>query len=367
MTDATKLFTPLHLGDLTLKNRVVMAPLTRNRATKGTDAPNDLNVTYYQQRASAGLIVSEATQISQQGQGYIWTPGIYTQAHVDGWRRVTDAVHRAGGHIVLQLWHVGRISHTSLQPDGAQPVAPSAIRADTKTYIESGFAPVSEPRALTLDEIPGIVAGFAEAAGLARKAGFDGVEIHGANGYLLDQFMKDGTNRRGDAYGGSIENRARLTLEVAEAVTKVWKPGRVGVRLSPVTPANGITESDPQPLFAYVAGKLKQAGLGFIHVIEGATGGPRDNAPFDYAALRKAFGGVYIANNGYTRDLAIDAVESGRADAIAFGKAFISNPDLVERLRRNLPLNAWDQTTFYGGDEAGYTDYPALTDRAEAA
>ena len=344
-----------------------MAPLTRNRATKGTDAPNDLNATYYEQRASAGLIISEATQISQQGQGYIWTPGIYTQAQADGWRRVTDAVHRAGGYIVLQLWHVGRVSHASLQPGGGQPVAPSALRADTKTYIESGFAPVSEPRALALDEIPGIVASFAAGADLARKAGFDGVEIHGANGYLLDQFMKDGANRRSDPYGGSIENRARLTLEVVEAVTKVWDPRRVGIRLSPVTPANGITESDPQPLFEYVAGKLGQARIGFIHVIEGATGGPRDNAAFDYAALRQAFGGIYIANNGYTRDLAIDAVESGRADAIAFGKAFISNPDLAERLARNAPLNEWEQKTFYGGGEAGYTDYPALAASARAA
>ncbi|NNM72270.1 alkene reductase [Enterovirga aerilata] len=360
MSDASPLFRPLQAGEITLANRIVMAPLTRNRAAPGTDAPRDINVEYYRQRASAGLIVSEGSQISRQGQGYVWTPGIYTDAQVAGWRKVTDAVHAAGGRIVIQLWHVGRVSHVSLQPDGAAPVAPSAIPARTRTYIESGFAEVSPPRELAIEEIPGIVRDFARAAERAREAGFDGVEIHGANGYLLDQFMKDGANRRTDAYGGSIENRARFTLEVAEAVAKAWSPGRVGIRLSPVTPANGIADSNPQPLFEHVARKLGEMKLAFVHVIEGATGGPRDNLPFDYAALREAFGGVYIANNGYTRELAIEAVRSGRADAIAFGKAFISNPDLVERLRIGAPLNAWDQTTFYGGDERGYTDYPTL-------
>jgi N-ethylmaleimide reductase len=360
MTDASSLFRAVTAGEIQLANRIVMAPLTRNRATPGTDAPRDINVEYYRQRASAGLIVSEGSQISRQGQGYAWTPGIYTDEQVAGWKKVTDAVHRAGGRIVIQIWHVGRVSHVSLQLNGEAPVGPSAIPAKTRTYVESGFTEVSQPRALELDEIPGIVADFARATARAREAGFDGVEIHGANGYLLDQFMKDGANLRTDRYGGSIENRARLTLEIAEAAAKAWSPGRVGIRLSPVTPANGITDTAPQPLFEHVARRLGELKLAFIHVIEGATGGPRDNLPFDYAALKQAFGGTYIANNGYTRDLAIDAVASSRADAVAFGKAFISNPDLVERLRTGAPLNEWDQTTFYGGGARGYTDYPTL-------
>jgi N-ethylmaleimide reductase len=368
MTDpASPLFQPLQLGEIAMPNRIVMAPLTRNRASRGTDAPQDLNVEYYRQRAAAGLIISEATQISRQGQGYIWTPGIYTDAQVAGWRRVTDAVHVAGGRIALQLWHVGRISHSSLQPDGGAPVAPSALTAQTKTYIESGFAPVSEPRALALDEIPGVVADFARATRLAREAGFDGVEIHGANGYLIEQFLKDGANQRTDAYGGSIENRVRFALEVVDAVVGAWSPGRVGIRLSPVSPANDITESDPAALYGHLAERLGQRGLAFVHVVEGATGGARDHADFDYGALKRAFRGAYIANNGYTRELALEAVRDGRADAVAFGKLFISNPDLVERLRRDAPLNPWDPKTFYGGDARGYTDYPTLgEDRAAA-
>jgi N-ethylmaleimide reductase len=360
MSDATPLFQPLQAGEIALANRIVMAPLTRNRAAHGSDAPRDINIEYYRQRASAGLIVSEGSQVSRQGQGYVWTPGIYTDEQVAGWKKVTDAVHAARGRIVVQLWHVGRVSHVSLQANEEAPVGPSALPAKTRTYVESGFVEVSQPRALGLEEIPGIVRDFARAAERAREAGFDGVEIHGANGYLLDQFMKDGANQRTDAYGGSIENRARLTLEIAEAVASAWSPGRVGIRLSPVTPANGITDTNPQPLFEHVAAKLGAMKLAFMHVIEGATGGPRDNLPFDYAAMKRAFGGVYIANNGYTRQLAVEAVGSGRADAVAFGKAFTSNPDLVERLRTGAPLNEWDQTTFYGGDEHGYTDYPTL-------
>jgi len=362
--DASILFSPFQLGDLRLKNRVVMAPLTRNRATRGTDAPNDLNANYYRQRASAGLIISEASQISQQGQGYIWTPGIYSEAQVEGWRKVTEAVHHAGGLIFIQLWHVGRVSHVSLQPGGKQPVAPSAIAAKTKTFIESGFADVSQPRALELGEIPGIVADYRKAAENAKLAGFDGVEIHGANGYLIDQFLKDGTNKRSDAYGGSIENRARFALEVADAILGVWDKNRVGVRLSPVSPANDAADSEPEKIFTYLVERLSARGLGYIHVIEGATGGPRDNAPFDFAALRKAFSGAYIANNSYTRDLAIKVLHENRADLIAFGKLFISNPDLVERLRRNAPLTEPNRETFYGGDEEGYTDYPTLGELA---
>ncbi|QAY94563.1 alkene reductase [Methylovirgula ligni] len=358
--DASILFSPFRLGDIELKNRIVMAPLTRNRATHGTDAPNDLNAEYYRQRASAGLIISEASQISQQGQGYIWTPGIYSQAQIEGWKKVTDAVHEAGGKIVIQLWHVGRISHVSLQPHGNAPVAPSAIRAKGQTFIEGGFVDVSEPHALTIDEIKSVVRDYVAAAENAKKAGFDGVEIHGANGYLIEQFLKDKTNHRTDEYGGSVENRLRFALEVVDAVLSVLPRERVGIRLSPVTPANDISDSDPAKVYFPLVEQLSARGLAFIHVIEGATAGPRDYAPFDYVALRKTFSGAYIANNGYTRDLAIEALRENRADLIAFGIPFIANPDLVERLRRDAPLNKPDQPTFYGGDAHGYTDYPAL-------
>ena len=358
--NASILFSPFQLGDLPLNNRLVMAPLTRNRATKGTDAPNDLNARYYRQRATAGLIISEATQISQQGQGYIWTPGIYTDAQVAGWTKVTDAVHSAGGKIFIQLWHVGRVSHVSLQPGGAKPVAPSAIAANTKTFIESGFVETSEPRALSLGEIPGIVGDYVKAAENAKRAGFDGIEIHGANGYLIDQFLKDGTNKRTDQYGQSIENRLRFALEVTDAILTVWDKSRVGIRLSPVSPANNAIDSNPAATFGALVAQLSARKLAYIHVIEGATGGPRDNVPFDFLALRKAFSGAYIANNNYTRELAIDTLEHGRADLIAFGKLFISNPDLVERLRKNAPLNAPKQESFYGGASEGYTDYSTL-------
>ncbi len=355
-----ELFQPLQLGDLPLRNRVVMAPLTRNRAIGGGEAPNALMAEYYRQRAGAGLIVTEASQISRQGQGYIFTPGIYSDAQVQGWRKVTEAVHEAGGRIFIQLWHVGRVSHVSLQPGGGAPVAPSAVRAKTRTFIEGGFAETSEPRALELSEIPGIVADYARAAANALEAGFDGVEIHAANGYLLDQFLKDGVNRRADAYGGSIENRCRLTLEVADAIAKVLPAGRVGIRLSPVSPANDALDSNPQPLFEHLVKKLSERKLLYIHVIEGATQGARDVTPFDYAALRKNFDGAYIANNGYDRDLAIRTLEAGAADLIAFGRPFIANPDLVERLRQNAPLNPPEPKTFFGGGVEGYTDYPAL-------
>jgi len=343
-----------------------MAPLTRNRATHGTDAPNALMAEYYRQRATAGLLISEATQISQQGQGYIWTPGIYTEAQVEGWRGVTQVVHAAAGRIFIQLWHVGRISHTSLQPGGGQPVAPSAIRAKTKTFVESGFVDVSEPRALELDEIPLIVRDYLQAAENAARAGVDGVEIHAANGYLLDQFLKDGTNHRTDSYGGSIENRARLTLEVTDAILRVLPKGKVGIRISPVSPANDAVDSEPEKLFFYLVEELNKRGIAYVHAIEGVTGGPRDNRPFDFAALRKTFNGAYIANNGYTRELALETVERGDADLIAFGVPFIANPDLVARLRANAPLNAPDKARFYGGGAEGYTDYPAL-DQANAA
>jgi N-ethylmaleimide reductase len=362
--DPSPLFQPFTLGDLTLPNRIVMAPLTRNRATPGTDAANALTAAYYRQRASAGLIISEGTQVSPQGQGYLQTPGLYSPAQIAGWKSVTDTVHAAGGRMFAQIWHVGRVSHESLL-NGGTPVAPSAIAAKSKTYIAGGFADVTPPRALTLDEIPGVVGEYADAAANALKAGFDGVEIHGANGYLIDQFLKDGANQRQDAYGGSAENRVRFGLEVVDAILKVFPKTRLGIRLSPVSPANDTVTSDPTEVFGLFVSELSKRGIAFIHVVEGATGGPRDNVPFDWVALRKAFSGAYIANNGYTRDLAIDAVRDGKADLVAFGKAFIANPDLVERLRLDAPLNELDRATLYGGGEKGYVDYPALADAAE--
>ena len=359
MNTSSKLFEPYKLGPITLPNRLVMAPLTRNRAVAGM-VPSPLAVEYYGQRASAGLLITEASQISQQGQGYQDTPGIYSREQVAGWRKVTEPVHARGGRIFIQIWHVGRISHTSLQPNNGAPVAPSAIRAKGKTFVGGVFTDISEPRALTLEEIPGIVEGFRRGAANAMEAGFDGVEIHGANGYLLDQFAKDGANKRADIYGGSIENRARLMLEVAKAVAAEAGAERTGIRISPVTPSNDISDSNPQPLFDYIVDRLNALKLIFIHVIEGATGGPRDIAPFDYGSLRKRFKGAYIANNGYDLTLANKALAANEADLIAFGKLFISNPDLVERFKRGAPLNAFDKATFYGGGAKGYTDYPVL-------
>ena len=355
----TKLFESYQLGPTKLANRAVMAPLTRNRALDGM-VPNPLAVEYYGQRASAGLLITEASQVSQQGQGYQDTPGIYSKDQVTGWRKVTDRVHERGGKIFLQLWHVGRISHTDLQANGVAPVGPSAIQAKGKTFVGGKFVDVSAPRALELSEIPGIIDAFKTGAANAIAAGFDGVEVHGANGYLLDQFAKDGANKRTDAYGGSIQNRAKLMLEVAKAVAGEAGPDRTGIRLSPVTPANDISDSNPQPLFDYITDQLSALKLVYIHVIEGATGGPRDIAPFDYASLRNRFKGTYIANNGYDFALAKKVLEENKADLIAFGKPFISNPDLVERLKTGAPLNDADRNTFYGGGAKGYTDYPAL-------
>jgi N-ethylmaleimide reductase len=355
----TSLFEPYRLGDITLANRIVMAPLTRNRAAAG-NVPTALMAEYYRQRAGAGLIIAEATQVCPEGQGYQSTPGIHSAEQVAGWKVVTDAVHKAGGRIFLQLWHVGRVSHVSLQPGGQVPVAPSAIRAKTKTFVNGSFTDVSEPRALELAELPGIVDAYRKGAANAIAAGFDGVEIHGANGYLLDQFLRDGTNKRTDTYGGSIENRARLMLEVADAIVGEIGAGRTGIRLSPVTPANDASDSNPQPLFNYVVEQLDKRGLVYIHAIEGATGGARDFAPFDYAALRQRFRNTWIANNGYSLELARSALAAKRADLIAFGRPFIANPDLVERLRRNAPLATGNRETFYGGGAEGYTDYPVL-------
>ena len=354
-----KLFEPFKLGPITLPNRLVMAPLTRNRAVAGM-VPNPMAIEYYGQRAGAGLLVTEATQVSQQGQGYQDTPGIYSKEQIAGWRKVTERVHARKGRIFLQLWHVGRISHTSLQPNGGAPVAPSAVRAKTKTFVGGIFTDVSEPRALELAEIPGIIDAFRQGAANAIAAGFDGVEIHGANGYLLDQFAKDGANKRSDAYGGAIENRARLMLEVAKAVVSEVGAERTGIRISPVTPSNDISDSNPQTLFDHITERLSALRLVYLHVVEGATGGPRDIAPFDYRSLRSRFKGAYIANNGYDLNLANKVLSANEADLIAFGKLFIANPDLVERFRRGAPLNEPDKSTFYGGGSKGYTDYPTL-------
>ncbi|TZF91528.1 alkene reductase [Cognatilysobacter lacus] len=356
---APSLFDPIRIGAIDCANRMVMAPLTRSRAAEGL-VPSPLAAEYYGQRATAGLIITEATQVNVLAQGYISTPGIYTGAQIEGWRRVTDEVHRRGGRIVVQLWHVGRISHTSLLPAGEVPVAPSAIRAKTKTFTPEGFVDVSEPRALRLDEIPGIVRDFAAAARNAMQAGFDGIEIHAANGYLIDQFLRDGSNHRDDEYGGSIENRTRFLDEVATACVAAIGGDRVGVRLAPVTPSNDAHDSNPQPLFERAVQRLDALGVAYIHVIEGATGGRRDAQPFDYAALRAKFGGTWIVNNGYDRDMAEAAIREGRADAVAFGVPFLANPDLVRRFREGAPLNTPNRDTFYAGGASGYADYPTL-------
>ncbi|MDX6751885.1 alkene reductase [Geminicoccaceae bacterium 1502E] len=362
------LFQPLDLGAVTLAHRVVMAPLTRLRSRQPGDVPRALNAQYYGQRASrGGLIVTEATDISAQARGYPGAPGIHSDEQIAGWRKVTEAVHAKGGVIFLQIWHTGRISHSSMQPDGNLPVAPSAVAAPGQ-HMDAGGKPVpfETPRPLELDEIAGIVEQFRKAAANAEAAGFDGVEVHGANGYLLDQFLQDGTNRRDDAYGGSVGNRARLLLEVVDAVAGVWGAGRVGVRLSPWGKFNGMSESDPASLFGHVSAELGRRGLAYLHLVEPRADQNSDvnaldaDAPDASSLLRDRFGGTVIAAGGFTRETASRAVADGVADAVAFGRLFIANPDLPERLRVGASLNRYDRSTFYGGDARGYTDYPAL-------
>jgi len=366
--DASALYTPFQMGAIELRNRIVMAPLTRNRATHGTDVPHTLNATYYAQRASAGLIVSEATQISPQGKGYAFTPGIYSREQVAGWKLVTEAVHAQGGKIVMQLWHVGRISHPALQSGGTLPVAPSAIApVGQKTFLETGeFVDIGVPHELTVAEIAAIVDDYRVATKNALAAGFDGVEIHAANGYLIDQFLRDGANHRIDAYGGSVENRLRFAKEVVAAVVAIAGADRTGIRISPVTPFGDLADSDPPAVFFPLVDFLSAQQLAYVHVIEGATGGPRDDIAFDYAGLRKRFAGPWMVNNGYTREMAIEAIASGYADLVAFGKLFISNPDLVERLKTDGPYNELDVAHMYGGGAEGYTNYPALAESAPA-
>lgn len=355
------LFTPLKLGPFTLPNRIVLAPLTRNRAAEG-DVPQDMNAEYYRQRASGGLLISEASPISHQGIGYPATPGIYSAEQVAAWRKVTEAVHAQDGHIFLQLWHVGRISHPSMQEGDVLPVAPSAIQPSGDAVTYQGMQPFVTPRALETEEIPDIVADYAQATRNARAAGFDGVEIHAANGYLLDEFVRDGTNRRGDRYGGSLENRCRIVTEVTEAVVAEWGSDRVGLRISPENRFNDIQDSDPQTTFDYLAEQLNAFGLAYLHVVEGdMLSGERN---MDYRKLRDTFEGLYMANNGYDLERATRALAAGDADLVSFGKLFLANPDLPERFKRGAPLNEPDADTFYGGDARGYTDYPTLSEDA---
>jgi N-ethylmaleimide reductase len=341
------LFSSIRLGPYELPNRAVMAPMTRSRALPG-GVQTPLAATYYQQRATAGLLVTEASQVSARGIGYISTPGIYTPEHVAAWRVVTDAVHSAGGRIFLQLWHVGRVSHTSLQPNGEAPIAPSAIAIDGTTYTPLGPLPFSQPRALETHEIAGVVDEFAAGAARAKQAGFDGVEIHGANGYLPDQFLRDGSNHRTDAYGGSIANRARFLLEVTEAVSGVWGKDRVGVRLSPTVPYNGMADSDPRATFGYAAEALGKQGIAYLHLVEGTVAGEAPLTP----ELKQRFGGLVIANGGF---------DGESANRVSFGVPVLANPDLVARLAARAPLNEPRRDLFYQGGPNGYIDYPTST------
>ncbi|BAY24307.1 NADH:flavin oxidoreductase/NADH oxidase [Calothrix sp. NIES-2100] len=358
MNTNINLFSPYQLGDLELPNRIVMAPLTRQRAGQG-NVPNSLNATYYEQRASAGLIIAEATQVSPQGLGYPNTPGIHSPEQVAGWKLVTDAVHQQGGKIFLQLWHVGRISHPDLLPDGALPVAPSAITPQGQAFTFEGFKPYVTPRALETSEIPDIVEQYRQGAVNALAAGFDGIEIHGANGYLIDQFLRDGTNQRTDKYGGSIENRVRFLLDIVEAVTSVWDSKRVGVRLSPSGTFNDMRDSNPLETFGYTAQVLNQFNLAYLHIIESTDADIRHGGtavPTDY--LRERYTGTLIVCGGYTNETGNAVLANKEADLVAFGTLFIANPDLPRRLALNAPLNQPNQESFYGGGEQGYTDYP---------
>lgn len=355
------LFSKFNLGPLALPNRLVMAPMTRCRAAEG-NVPTDLMAEYYAQRASAGLIITEASQVCPEGQGYANTPGIYSEAQVAGWAKITSAVHRAGGRIVIQLWHVGRISHSLFQPKGALPVAPSAIAPKGTVYTPQGPKPYETPRALALEELPGIVNAYRQATLNAKKAGFDGVEIHGANGYLLDQFLRNGSNKRTDRYGGSVENRARLLLEVTDAAIQAWDKDRVGVRLSPGGTFNDMADSDTVGTFSYVIRELDRRGVAFIHLRETTADDVRHGgAHLPAATFRSHTRRPLIVNAGYDKARAEEVLSKGIADLVAFGVPFLANPDLPKRLETNAPLNAPDTGAFYGGSAKGYTDYPVLS------
>jgi N-ethylmaleimide reductase len=355
---ASRLLSPYRAGALDLPNRMVLAPMTRSRAIEGGRA-NPLAATYYVQRASAGLLISEGTQVSPQGVGYIRTPGIHSPEQVEAWAAVTAAVHEAGGRIFAQLWHVGRMSHPDFH-GGAAPVAPSALATEGQVFTPEGRKPLVTPRALETDEIPGVVDQFRLAAANAKAAGFDGVELHGANGYLLDQFLRDGSNVRTDAYGGSVPNRARFPLEVVDAVASVWGADRVGYRISPTFSLWGMSDSQPFQTFGYLASQLSERGILYLHVIEPVAGPPPAPGPRITPHLRKLFGGTLIANGGYDKAAGEAAIANGDADLIAYGVPFLANPDLPERFRRDAPLNTADPATFYTGEEKGYVDYPLL-------
>jgi len=364
-----KLLTPVQMGSVTLSNRIVMAPLTRSRAEQPGDIPGDLNVAYYAQRASAGLIVSEASQVSQQGQGYAWTPGMYTDAQEAGWKEIVDAVHAQGGRMSAQLWHVGRVSHPLLQENGAAPVAPSAIiAANAKCFPvqpdgSASFVPCGQPRALATEEIPGIVAQYRQAAARAKRAGFDFVEVHSANGYLLHQFLATNTNQRTDQYGGSIHNRARLLLEVLDAVIDVMGDAHVGVRLSPYFTANDINDAETEQMALYLAEEFSRRDIAYLHIAEAGWAGGLALSNDFRRQLRAAFTGKLIFCGEYTAEKAEKSISDGLCDAVAFGRPFIANPDLVERFRKNAPLNTADPHTYYGGGATGYTDYPLLSSK----
>jgi len=356
----TTLFSPIQLGPYTLTNRMAMAPMTRNRAGTG-NIPNALNAEYYVQRAGAGLIITEGAQISPDAVGYPGTPGIHSAEQIAGWKQVTDAVHARGGHIFLQLWHCGRVSHSDLLPGNKLPLAPSAIKPSGQAFTFKGMQDYTIPHALTLAEIPVIIEQFRVAAQNALDAGFDGVEIHGANGYLLDQFLRDGSNKREDAYGDTVSKRARLMLEVTDAVCKVWSGNRVGIRLSPLQPFNDMFDSHPEETFSHVVKELNRFNLAYLHITEMGLDQPGVAGPvFDLGKLRKIWQGVYMTNGGYDLARSNAALAKGETDMVSFGVAFIANPDLPVRFARNAPLNTPDQSTFYGGNEKGYTDYPAL-------
>lgn len=360
--DAQPLFQPVRVGPVELANRVVMAPMTRNRAGEG-NVPTPIMVEYYRQRASAGLIVTEGSQVVPEGQGYPLTPGIHSDAQVEGWRRITDAVHAEGGRMALQLWHVGRISHPTLQPGGRLPVAPSAIAPEGQVFTGAGMEPFVTPRALETAEIPGVIRGFAEGARRAMEAGFDLVELHGANGYLIDQFLRDGTNHRTDQYGGSLVNRVRFLVEVTQAVSEAVGAERVGVRISPLNPFNSMHDSDPAKTFTAAAAALRSLGLAYLHVVEPVSESWRSEGVADERLtprLKEAFGGAVIANGGLDRESADWVLGTGQADLASFGVPFLANPDLPVRLRLGAKLNTPDHATFYGGTEKGYIDYPTL-------
>lgn len=357
------ILSPFQLGNLTLPNRMVMAPMTRNRADEN-GVPRPMSGIYYAQRATAGLVITEATQVSPKGTGYVFTPGIHTQEQARGWKVVTDAVHQAGGRIFSQIWHTGRVSHPLLQPNGEVPLAPSPIQADTMVFTPNGFEPAAVPRELALDEITDIVEQFAQAARFAKEAGFDGVEIHGANGYLLEQFLKDGTNKRTDAYGGKVSSRIRFTLEVVREVVEVWGPGRVGLRISPLGVFNDMHDSDPHRLYSALVQELNTIPLAYLHVIEPLPDHPNFKNQAGVAptlpVLREIYNGTIIVNGGYGKEQGEDAIARDQADLVAFGVPYLANPDLAERFKMNAPLNPPDMDTFYGGDEKGYTDYPFM-------